>query len=222
MRAPNAQPRTSYEASVHHNEAGTRLWMSLRSWGVSSDGPNAKIFFYPCIVLTEGPRMSLNDLKSEFSHAYVRAVAHAAGYFVQEANRVFDGDGVDLTLMGRGNGGVVRSPRLDVQLKSTAQPVAQDPFPFDLDVKNYDELRSQVLQVPRILVVVVVPADRAFWISTTEQDLTVRHCGYWLSLRGLPESNNTATVRVHIPRSSCLHVADLQAIMARVQAGGLP
>jgi hypothetical protein len=38
--------------------------------------------------------VSLNDLKEAFSHAYVRAVAHAAGYFVQEASRHLDADGV--------------------------------------------------------------------------------------------------------------------------------
>ncbi|MFH0902505.1 MAG: hypothetical protein V2A73_17895 [Pseudomonadota bacterium] len=58
--------------------------------------------------------MTLNDLKAEFSHAYVRAVAHAAGFFVQEANRTFDGDGVDLTLLARSPEGTVRSPRLVV------------------------------------------------------------------------------------------------------------
>ncbi len=62
--------------------------------------------------------MSSNDLKAELSHAYVRAVAHAAGYFVQEGNRAFDSDGVDLTVLERGNRGVVRSPRLDSPILS--------------------------------------------------------------------------------------------------------
>jgi len=166
--------------------------------------------------------MSVNDLKSEFSHAYVRAIAHAAGYFVQEANRPFDGDGVDLTLLARGPGGVVRSPRLDLQLKATAAAVTEDPFPFELDVKNFEELRSEILQVPRILVVVIVPTDQTNWVSATEKELTVRHCGYWKSLRGVAATTNTATVRVHVQRSSCFHVSELQAIMDRVQAGGLP
>jgi Domain of unknown function (DUF4365) len=80
--------------------------------------------------------LTLNDLKAEFSHAYMRAVAHAAGYFLQEANRVFDGEGVDLTLLARASGGIVRSPRLDLQLKATAAAVTEAPFPFDLEVKN--------------------------------------------------------------------------------------
>lgn len=166
--------------------------------------------------------MSSNDLKAELSYAYVRSVAHAAGYFVQEANRAFDSDGVDLTVLQRGSRGVVRSPRLDLQLKATAQPLVGDPFPFDLEVKNYDELRTEGLQVPRILVVVSVPPDPKHWVSATEQELSLRHCGYWLSLRGAAVTINTSTIRVSIPRSSPFHVADLRAIMERIRAGGAP
>lgn len=164
----------------------------------------------------------LNDLKSEFSHAYVRAVAHAAGYFVQETNRAFDADGVDLTLLSRGPGGAVRSPRLDLQLKATATPVREDPFAFDLEVKNHNELRAELLQVPRILVVVVVPPEVERWVSASEQELVVRHCGYWLSLRGEAQTQNVSTVRVRIRRSSCFHVPQVRDIMDRIRQGGLP
>lgn len=166
--------------------------------------------------------MTLNDLKSEFSQAYVRAVAHAAGYFVQEANRGFDNDGVDVTLLRRGAGGAVRSPRLDLQLKATATPVTEDPFPYDLEVHNYDQLRSEVLQVPRILVVVVVPTDASDWVSANEEQLVVRHCGYWKSLRGAAPTLNSTTVRMRLERKAQLNVSELQSIMTRIQAGGLP
>lgn len=166
--------------------------------------------------------MTLNDLKSDFSHAYVRAVAHAAGYFVQEANRTFDGDGVDLTLLSRSPAGTVRSPRLDLQLKATATPIAEDPFPFDVDVKNYDELRSVQLQVPRVLVVVSVPDTIAEWVAATEDELILRRCGYWKSLRGEEATANKATVRIHINRSACFHVDQVKKIMDRIRDGGVP
>jgi hypothetical protein len=50
------------------------------------------------------------DLQSEFSLAYTRAVASAAGFFVQESNRVFDAEGIDVTMMARGARGVTASP----------------------------------------------------------------------------------------------------------------
>jgi len=133
----------------------------------------------------------LNDLKAEFSHAYVRAVVHAAGYFVQEANRNMDSEGVDLTLFARGAGGVVTAIRLDVHLKATAKERGnQDSFPLDLDVKNYNELRTESLQIPRILVVVVVPSETPMWVSASQDELTIRNCGYWMSLRGMPITEN--------------------------------
>jgi hypothetical protein len=116
----------------------------------------------------------------------------------------------------------VRSPRLDIQLKATARQLPDEVIPFDLDVGHYDALRSELLQVPRILVVVAVPADAADWVSATEQALTLRHCGYWLSLRGFAKSENTATVRVSLSRGSRFHVTEVQSIMARVGAGGFP
>ena len=115
--------------------------------------------------------MSQRDLQSEFGVAYVHAVAHAAGFFVQEANRILDGDGVDLTVFQRGVGGVVRSPRLDLQVKTTGAGAVGDPFPYDLDAKNYGELSSTDWQIPRILVVVLVPADPAEWVGADEDHL---------------------------------------------------
>jgi hypothetical protein len=164
----------------------------------------------------------LNDLKAEIGHAYLRAVAHTAGYFVQEANRTMDADGVDFTIFAPSAGRVVRSPRLDVQLKVTAEPVVEDPFPFDLPVKNHEELRSAELQVPRVLVVVVVPPDAKDWVSASEEQLVLRRCGYWLSLRGAAGTENTATVRVRIPRAACFHVDDVRNIMRRIEEGGDP
>lgn len=167
-------------------------------------------------------KKDLTDLQAAFSHAYIRAIAHAAGYFVEEPGRGSDGDGIDLMILDRGPGGVVRSPRLDIQAKSTVSPVLEDPFPYDLVVKNYNELCASNYQIPRILVVVAVPRDAIDWVHATEQELTLRYCGYWLSLRGEKETTNTSTVRVRMPRSQPFHAAELQSLMQRIRAGGHP
>jgi hypothetical protein len=165
-------------------------------------------------------RKQSTNLKEAFSHAYIRAIAHAAGYFVHEANRPVDDDGVDLTLLSRGTGGAVRSPRLDLQVKGTAKLSSEDPFPFDLSAKNYDELRSSAeFQVPRILVVVIVPDDVAQWVSATEQELVMRHCGYWKSLRGEPASGNDTMQRVKLSRSARFHVDQVKEIMDSIREG---
>jgi hypothetical protein len=166
----------------------------------------------------------LNDLKAEFSQAYVRAIAHAAGYFVLEANRNMDSDGVDLTVFARTSvGNTIRSPRLDIQLKATAVQVTEDPIPFDVEAKNHVELCATDFQIPRILVVVYLPNDTpTSWVKATEEELVLRKCGYWISLMGQTPTSNSTTHRVRIPRSNCFHVAQLQDIMSRISSGGTP
>src|SRR3954454_9711632 len=100
--------------------------------------------------------MDIAQRKEQFSHAYVRAVASVAGYTVYKPE--VDDDSVDLGLAAKGRGDTIRSPRLEMQLKCTAQNVVRTAHVgFELNKKNYDDLRGSDLLVPRILVVVVVP-----------------------------------------------------------------
>lgn len=164
----------------------------------------------------------LNNLKSEFGVAYVRAIAHAAGFFTQETNRLFDLDGVDLTIMNRGAFGVSRSPKLDVQVKVTKNLALAHNISFDLEVKNYNELCDSTFQVPRVLVVVHVPEAQDAWISDMDEGSSLRYCCYWLSLHGKSPSENDATQRVIFPKGARFNVASLQLIMQRVRVGQAP
>jgi hypothetical protein len=165
--------------------------------------------------------MDLGQQKQEFSKAYVKAVAAAAGYATYEPT--VDDDSVDLGLAARGGNGTVRSPRLDLQLKCTARDIVRDTtVNFPLLIKNYDELRPEDFMVPRVLVVVVVPDNLPDWIHHSEQELLLRHCGYWYSLRGMQPTENVGNVTVNIPRIQLLDVAGLSDIMHRITSGGLP
>lgn len=165
--------------------------------------------------------METSQRKQEFSKAYVRAVAATAGYAAQTPE--VDDDSVDLTLAVRGGGGTVRSPKLDLQLKCTSRHLVSDgTVNYPLEIKNYEELRPTDFQVPRVLVVVVVPDDIGQWIAHSEEQLLLRHCGYWYSLRGLPPTQNVSSVTVNIPRAQVFDVAGLTAIMRRISIGGLP
>jgi hypothetical protein len=48
------------------------------------------------------------------------------------------------------------------------------------------------------------------------------HCGYWTSLRGLPETENETSVNINIPLDQVFSVNAIQTIMNRVEEGGLP
>lgn len=162
------------------------------------------------------------DLQAQFSIAYVQAVASVAGFFVQHADRGFDKDGVDVTVLRRGDLGLTTSTRLDLQIKSYAGDAQGDPWPYDLDAKSYGDLIPATYQVPRILVVVRVPADAGEWISHAEEQLVLRRCGYWLSLRGAAPTANASTIRVQIPRTNLLDPPALSSLMRRVAEGAAP
>jgi Domain of unknown function (DUF4365) len=140
--------------------------------------------------------MHLTARIERFSLAYIAAVAAAAGYECVES--IVDLDSVD---------GVLRSatgarPRIESQAKgSTRSLLRADHVTYPLSRKNHDDLRIETL-TPRLLFVVLVPDDEGAWLSHSEDELTLRHCSYWLSLRGMPPVDNEQSVAVRIPRHS--------------------
>ncbi len=95
---------------------------------------------------------------------------------------------------------------------------------YPLKLKNYNDLRpaAEDLIVPRLLVVVVVPADVGGWLQQSEEELALRHCGYWLSIQGAAPTENQETVTVVVPRIQQFTPTALQRIMQRVNGGGAP
>lgn len=168
--------------------------------------------------------MDLNAQKEQFSRAYVQAVAAVAGYawYVPSV----DDDSVDMGIAERGGRGTVRSPRLELQLKCHAATTPDgEQLSFPLKMKNYDDLREVDVQVPRILIIVLVPDSPVEWLTSSEEEMVLRRCGYWVSLRGRGSVASAAQdprVTVHVPRSQQLNPDGLGAIMRRIGTGALP
>jgi hypothetical protein len=155
----------------------------------------------------------------QFSRAYVQAVAASAGCSFSTPS--VDNDSVDLTLYRRSPGTPVRSPRLDLQLKATgADCIHDNDVAFPLSLKNYDDLRPTDVAVPRMLVVVAMPAEIQEWMEHDEERLALRRCGYWFSLRGLPHTPNQTQVTVRIPRANRFDPTGLHNIFTRLEQGG--
>ncbi len=164
--------------------------------------------------------VSLNDLKEHFSKAYVRAVGAAAGFVVDQPS---DYNSADLQIGAPGYGSTIRAPKLELQVKCTGDQLT-DPHTvkYDLRIKNYEDLREPDVLVKRILVVVFVPQRRTRWLQHSEDNLLLRHCGYWRSLYGEPSTTNRATVTVSIPRTNQFTVDALRGIMDRLGRSQLP
>ena len=99
--------------------------------------------------------------QGSYAEAYVNAVSWAAG-FVCTRPALDSGHKVDFIIAGAGADGTTRDPRLEVQVKSTRQlRLADGRSHYDFDSALYDWARKpqDLLYVPRLVVLVQVPAD---------------------------------------------------------------
>lgn len=147
--------------------------------------------------------MDINHRKEEFSYAYIHAIASVAGFALSQVPKLVDHDGIDVQIAARGGKGSVRSPRLEAQVKCTWTDVTKENrIAYPLEVKNYNDLIGEDYHIPRILIVLVVPEDVNSWLEQSEEQLAMKRCAYWLSLRGENETTNSETVTVSIPRQN--------------------
>lgn len=156
--------------------------------------------------------MDLNLQKEQFSNAFLQAVAAVAE--CAAAKPSVDDDSVDWTVSCR----LPRRPKLDVQLKATAEARGDgEEFGFWLKRKNYIDLSARQLIVPRILVVVFVPAEVPAWVESREEEMILRHRAYWVSLAGADElEEDDSGKTVHIPRVQVFDPPGLISLMERV------
>ena len=119
---------------------------------------------------------------------------------------------VDLAIASRASG----RPRIELQLKCTSGNVVRgERLVYPLPRKNYDDLRATDLLVPRLLIVVLVPEAEDEWLRHSTDELSLRRCGYWVSLRGASETKNTSTVTVELPLANVWDVPGLRRLMER-------
>jgi hypothetical protein len=155
--------------------------------------------------------------------AYVHAVAAQAGLLCSRPEPDY---GIDLSLrnvavLGRRH--LDTSVQVDLQLRSTTRAsVTKTEVKVDLDVETYNYLRTPATFCPRVLVVLVMPAEEAEWVNQSPDELVIRHCAYWLSLHGHAETSARSTIRIGIPLTSVFSVEAVRTIMQRLQERKTP
>ena len=158
--------------------------------------------------------MDENMQKSRLSLAFIEAVASCAGYEVDEVK--VDLDSIDGVLKA----GTGRRPRIEFQAKATSRDVVRDNnIHFSLSIKNYDDLRIEAIN-PRILIVFLMPVQIQEWINQTVEELCMRHCAYWMSLKGEPETANTTSTTVLVPLSNRFDIDQLSEMMQKTETEG--
>lgn len=160
--------------------------------------------------------MHITARMEQYSHAYVHAIASVAGFATYRPS--VDNDSVDLGLAQKGGKGTIKSPRLELQLKSTSEEIIQgDQINYPLKLKNYNDLRGTDFHVPRILVVVLVPDHIDNWMQQTEECLSLCRCGYWVSLYGEPATTNKTSITIPIPKRNLFSATTLQGLMKKIE-----
>lgn len=159
--------------------------------------------------------MDQNQQKEQFSVAYLKAVAAAAGYNIYQPE--VDDSSIDWGLKGYKADGLRYTPQLELQLKCTAKSdyLIRETIPYDLKQKNYNDLCEEDSIIPKILVVVIVPDTTDQWLSQTEAESVLKYCAYWHSLKGLAPTNQRQ-IRVQLQRTNVFSVASLHSIMNRI------
>lgn len=131
-----------------------------------------------------------------------------------------DNDKLDWLIGSRVRGTKFTKPFVAVQAKCLLSPVAEgEHTAYTLDIETYDNLRDEQVSIPRILVVVLAPRSLSNWLAQSEQQLAMSHCGYWLSLKGLPEIPDQDSRVVHLPRLNVFSPLSLQSMMTRISNG---
>lgn len=125
--------------------------------------------------------------------AYVRAVTFRAGFNLQFPVR--DLFGIDGTIVSH-TGGV---NRIDFQAKATTNyRISGNNVLYDLRIDDYNRLVRED-DVPRVLILYLMPSDDSQWLIQSQGELCLRECGYWVCLMGKPQSRNVSSVRFSVP-----------------------
>lgn len=155
--------------------------------------------------------MSPNFIQEQLSRAYARAVIFNAGFRLSSPE--VDDHGIDGTIVDPNRRGV---NRVDFQLKATTQyAINDDHIVYDLRVEDYNRLIIAD-DVPRVLIVYIMPADTGEWLAQSDDELCLRKCAYWLSLMGEPRTQNVSHKRVFVPPSDVFSCGGLPDLFRRL------
>lgn len=160
----------------------------------------------------------ITQKQEQFSLAYIQAIATYSGCNVGSYH--VDDDSVDILLAKRNvSGRLLDTPELNIQLKCTQSQFSKDGnIHYQLPKKNYDDLRKRSAS-PRILVVLQIPSDYKKWLKQGQNFLLLRNCAYWASIKKLENSENKASVTVHISKNNMFTSQLLCDMMKKIADG---
>ena len=163
--------------------------------------------------------------QEDLSFAYISAVVANAGYNCSPPQRHDYGIDIEIGCVEKFRKRMRDTGhRLHIQAKASHNFTISDDgncIIYDLKADTYNDLILKHGN-PVILVLYCMPSDEDGWLSVYEECTTLKHCGYWISLRGMPASINKTTKRIEIPKEQMFTDKSLKDIMDRIKGGGYP
>lgn len=165
-----------------------------------------------------------NDVKSELSFTYVKAVASMAKMSCDVTSRTNDANGIDAVIYARGDILPQKSLRneilINVQIKSTSKikiDFSRNEIAFFINSqKQYNTLVEERRMNPTILVVYCLPNNMQYWIQQSEQELVLHGGAYWTCLMGKEKTTNSSGETVYIPRNQLFTVKSLTDFACKI------
>lgn len=162
------------------------------------------------------------EIESELSYAYLHAVASKAGMSCEVTGRHADNMGVDAHIRAAelfSPDSILTDLNLDIQLKATINqpaPINGKYSYFLKGVDRYNKLKLESVATPRILVVLFLPRVDTDWLLQTEDQLIIKNCAWWVSLKGAAATDNGSGQTVYLPSDQVFNVNGLRGIMTRL------
>lgn len=166
------------------------------------------------------PVQTIEELISE---SYVSAIVARSGCVPNSISKDF---GIDLEVRNIASYGSKRidlGAFLSLQLKASVNwSLEGDYVVFDMEADAFNRLvfRRDQSALPCALVLCCLPRDKSSWIAACEDELTIKKCCYYYFVEG-PESTNSRSKRIKIPRDQLLTPSSLLDLKEQLLMGGV-
>nr|BFE35329.1 hypothetical protein GCM10010200_075800 [Actinomadura rugatobispora] len=149
-------------------------------------------------------------------------LAAAVGLQIQKPEP--DCDGIDFGIRYPGARSTIYLPQIDVQVKSWRTPQGNsDNWRYPLKIAHFNQLAG-AFDMPRYLILVVVPDDPAEYTEVTGTGLTLRWGAYWEGYHGIHpilDRPREKKITVDVPKANLLTAKSLLSLMIRPGVGGV-
>jgi Domain of unknown function (DUF4365) len=108
---------------------------------------------------------------------------------------------------------------LKIQLKATIKEPSNSESHlsyFFKGVKQYDFLREETKSMHRLLVVLFLPSKQEEWLNVSTEQLILKNCAYWVSLRGANVCSSTTGTTVYLPKEQSLTPDNLFSVFEKL------